>query len=264
MINIMLIGNGFDIQHKILINFNDFVNSNLFKQKIGRRYLEFFSNKKYLEFSNSTNLWSDFEGYLKHIIEKNNLNTKYLIKKITVIFQEWINIKKIKYPDKNNFIQKIIKKHKIDFIISLNYTDTPKMYGFSKKTFKINSLKREWTKYELMKGKFINLHAYSSSKRKIYFILGHDENKKTIKDNFIMEWFKKNKFNPKALLLSHILESNKIINIIVYGFSFGNSDKILNNFLKKFSQNRFVIVYFLDNAKIINLELKDFLKLKKL
>ena len=250
--NIMLIGNGFDLQHDIKITFKDFVESDIFKQGIGKSYKKFFTEDEYKKYSgeNMIELWSDFEGYLMHIISNNNLKHDFFIKKITCLFQKWFkNIEiTIHRKEKDKTINKIITNNNIKIIISLNYTSTPEIYGFKKKIFNKNALKSEWTDIEKMKGKFINIHWYDKNEKKLHCILGNDSSNKISKEKYIELWDKGEKFNPKKFLLQTILEKQDQINkIFIYGFSFGNSDKDINDFLVQFYKTRSqeeVIFYF--------------------
>lgn len=247
MFNIMLIGNGFDVQHGISIKFKDFIASSIFQNGIGKRYKNFFKEENYINFSSKTELWSDFENFLGYIINQKNIKEKYFVKQIIILFQKWIESRKNELVNKNPLIDSILKENKINFLLSLNYTTTPEIYGFTKKIFTINSLRSEWTDFQNMDGKYINLHSYSKKNRKIHFIIGNDDYDNIHKNKFILEWYEKNKFNPKNLLLNQILSSKLFCKIIVYGFSFGKSDKTINDFLHEFSKNREIIIYEKNN-----------------
>ena len=229
--NIMIIGNGFDKQHGIDIDFKDFVRSEIFRSKIGKQYASFFKNDK--------PLWSDFEGHLLDVCQKNKIKQKFFVKKVTKIFQDWIEEikRKIKYK-KDSFVEQIINEHRIESIISLNYTDTASQYGFKMKKFEYDSIRPEWNDLAKMKHRCIDIHSFLPNQKDIYSIIGNDQNQKISKDIFIKEWYEKTSYNPKQSLLKSILKNKKVKKIVIYGYSFGNSDQTLNQFLINFLNDK--------------------------
>lgn len=232
--NIMIIGNGFDIQNNILIYFDDFVKSDTFQKQIGNQYKKYFVNNMYRKFSDSSKLWSDFEGYISYITKTYQIQPRYFIKKITLIFQEWMrelreSSKKI-LPNKT--ITYILEQYNVDFIISLNYTSTAEAYGFKLKQFNANSTKQDWSNLPKLHNSYVNIHSFGVNKQ-LNAILGDDSNEFISKSKFISDWgvSEKTRYNPKKLLLSHIQKSDVINKLIIYGYGFGESDKDINNFI---------------------------------
>lgn len=242
--DVLVIGNGFDIEHDILIRFTDFVNSDVFSENIGS-YAKFFSCEMYREFSRTTELWSDFEGYLKYVCENSKIQPTVFINKVSKTFGKWIASIDITPCARSAKIEKILNYHDISIVLSFNYTNTPEKYGFSKKTFNYNSTKNEWRKIESLINKCVFLHYFESSNRKSNYVIGNDGSPKINKSKIIENWSGLSKYNPKKLVFDTLVKSEKISGLVFYGFSFGESDKEAFEFVNSFlAENKRVTVYY--------------------
>lgn len=264
MKKIMFIGNGFDILHGIYIKFNVFVNSNIFQNNI-KSHKKYFSNNEYLKFSSKTELWSQFEDYCKYIVEQNNIQGFSFMKKICSIFQKWFELQNNNEITINEELQEFISLNNIETIVSFNYTNTPKIYGFENFYFKSNTERKGYAMIDLWKGKNIMLHAYQS--REIEMILGHDKNKLISKKRIVDQWKEDIKFNPKKQLLETIKNSKEINEIVFLGFSFGDSDQDIINFVQNLIKGKKqVIIYFhqeINNSIKSNFKKSKFLDIRE-
>lgn len=235
--NILIIGNGFDIVHGKKILFKEFVNSNKFQNGI-KSHKFFFINDEYIKFCKTSKLWSRFEDYCLYICKNNKINDFSFVKKISNLFTKyWLEEKQYifkKNPKKRNNIIQFLKQKKIDCILSFNYTPTPEIYGFEPFHFHSNTLRSDINNINKWKNKYLKIHDYVSKKTQT--ILGHDLNEKTKKEKIIMSWDSKIKFNPKKSIFNRILKIEKV-NLYSIGFSFGSSDQDVIDFVNKLSKN---------------------------
>ena len=247
-----IIGNGFDIAHGIKIEFNDFVESEIFQREIGT-YKKYFTSKEYDNFSSGTELWSKFEDFIKHICLTKKIKHNLFMKKIGNIFHKWVS--SIDYKSQlnkvdlktNEGIRNIINCNNI---ISLNYTDTLNIYGFQKSQFNHKSKPKEW---EVCKDSkyYYKIHAFDEKTKHGAFVIGNDSDNKTHKRNSIESWEKNQGFNIKERILKGVLKC-KINKIVIFGFSFGTSDAEIIEWLEKIPKEIEIIIYwFKDKPKTI-------------
>lgn len=197
--NILFIGNGFDLEHEGMpkILHKDFV---YFLRNKSKSYKLKFSDSNYKQFALSDgSLWSEFENFCNSLTDYKSKCRFY--NKLSEYFNEWIDSLDINYDNftKSSLIELLFNKYKFDSIFSFNYTDTCKKYNYVPYFFKYNSKKSEWKLTNFSK-KYINLHRYNQGK-KYKYILGSDEEDEYNKDWIIQKWDGQKKFNPKKMFL---------------------------------------------------------------
>lgn len=255
--NVLVIGNGFDIQHGINISFKDFVESNQFKIQM-KNYIAFFNDENYKEYSEKfsfkTELWSDFEDYLGYLYEKVGKNKKTFIKKINSAFSMWIENMDIPTPEKDEYIEKNVFSNDIHLVISLNYTETPKIYGYERIPLD-EKIKKSELKLSNIKNKFINIHNFDRKEYK--HIIGNDLHEKMRKKNVLNYGWSGKKTNLffKEETLPQMLSSDEVENIFIYGYSFGDSDSDLNKmFMNKIIKRKLTIFSYKERQTFLKMK----------
>ena len=252
--NILIVGNGFDLEHNIKINFQDFVNSIEFNESIK-------THKKYFINSDQNNhLWSEFEKYCFDICSKNKINKQEFWKKINNIFFDWLTILKedIDFPNlvKSKLVLKILDEFKPLTILSFNYTATPEIYEYESLFFSFDDKPENW-KIDILKNKYVNLH-YFDSKDKGNYVLGHDLELKYNKNFMVSTWAGKKAFNPKIKVLNEIKNNPSLSKLIFYGFSFGDSDiEIVYWLFEAFKSNEKIVIIIYTYDIQSSLEIKN-------
>ncbi|MGL5732760.1 MAG: AbiH family protein, partial [Metamycoplasmataceae bacterium] len=169
----------------------------------------------------------------------------------------------IPLPEINVKLKEFILENQIEIIVSFNYTKTPEIYDFKSFYFNSKTNRNNYNHIESWINKSIMLHAFDSEE--IQTIIGHDKNEKLEKDLLINNWYDKSKFNPKSQVLKTISESEKINELIFLGFSFGDSDQkiieFINDIIKK---KKLVTIYYykkIDESIIRNIKKSKFCKI---
>ncbi len=238
MRNLVIIGNGFDLAHKLNTRYTDFVDDiKNNPQNYDIQHIELVDNKLIkLLIENKKELWSDIENTYYEILK--NFNNKLYIQNTFGNVWEYDDIKELNQDfDKiKNWLSKYLANEESKFKVNENYEiffDSLSKQKSVVLNFNYTKTVKEYIERKNLNIEIIQIHGELNNPENpviFGFAASNEESKELLdkNDNNYVRNIKKFNYlftNNEHILKSHI-ESNEF-NLFVLGHSCGVSDKLI-------------------------------------